>query len=140
MSYASQQHLIDLLGLTEVIQRTDRTNIPPSQIDRTVVDGVLADADGLIDSYVASRYAVPLASVPPVLVRLAKVIAGYFLMGAAASESLRQDYEDALRTLRDIADGRMSLDVGPLSPPAAGDGVLIAPGERLMSRDTLRDW
>jgi phage gp36-like protein len=140
MPYASQQHLIDLLGVTEVIQRTDRTNIPPSQIDAAVVAGALADADGLIDSYVGRRYAMPLAVVPPVLVRLAKVLAGYFLMGGAAGDSLRRDYEDALRTLRDIADGRMTLDVGADPAPATGDAVEMIDGVRLFSSDTLRGF
>ncbi|KQQ85847.1 hypothetical protein ASF65_04740 [Aureimonas sp. Leaf324] len=79
MSYASLQDLIDRFGDRELIQLTDRTNRPASVIDQTVVGRALADADALIDGYVGKVHALPLAAVPPALVKTAADIARFYL-------------------------------------------------------------
>ena len=57
MTYALQQDLIDRFGESELIQLTDRTNVPPTDVDDVVVGRALADADGTIDGYIGKKYA-----------------------------------------------------------------------------------
>jgi len=74
------------------------------------VDNALADADAEIDSYLGVRYSVPVSPVSASILRIACVIARYRLLGDAAGEAARRDYEDARAYLRDIAAGRSQLE------------------------------
>ncbi|MBE0529533.1 MAG: DUF1320 domain-containing protein [Rhodospirillales bacterium] len=141
MPYATQQDLIDRYGEDELIALTDRANPPAGAIDAAVVARALADADSLIDGYVGSRYALPLAEVPPLLTQIACAVARYRLAKDGPTENLTKDHDTALRTLRDIADGRLALPVGETETPApASVGVAIAGPGRVFSADTLKDF
>jgi phage gp36-like protein len=107
MPYATQADLETRFGVDELTQLTDRTGagVP----DAGIVARALSDADAEIDGYLASRYALPLATIPPVLVRIACDIARYRLWEARASEEVRIRYEDARRALESIAKGVISL-------------------------------
>ncbi|TIX53018.1 MAG: DUF1320 domain-containing protein, partial [Mesorhizobium sp.] len=86
MTYAVRQDLVDRFGATELMQLTDRTNVPPSMIDDVVVGRALADADGVIDGYIGKQFKLPLSVVPPVLVKVASDLARYYLHGEAADK------------------------------------------------------
>lgn len=96
------------------------------------VDQALADASAEIDSYLAARFAVPLAPVPTVLTRVCCDIAIYRLFEAARDEDVkdaRRRYDDAIKWLTGVADGDLTLDA-PEKPPAAdgtggGDGAAV---------------
>lgn len=124
MPYATQDDLIQRFGHEELIQLTDRALI--GQIDRATVGAALGDADAAIEGYLAARYAVPVTPIPALLRRLACDMARFFLHGNAAPEPVRQAYEDALRVMKDLADGRAVL-VGAL-PAAAGSIPAASPG------------
>lgn len=123
MTYATKQDLISRFGETELIQRTDRTNMPPTTIDDAVVANALGDASSAIDGYLAARYTLPLASVPPRLVKVAADMARYFLHGEAASDSVRAAYDDAIAWLRDVSKGVVQLGL-----TATGDAVTAPSG------------
>jgi phage gp36-like protein len=74
------------------------------------VDNALADADAEIDSYLGVRYSVPVSPVSARILQIACVIARYRLLGDAATDVARRDYEDARAYLRDIAAGRAQLE------------------------------
>jgi len=126
MSYATQQDLIDRFGETEIVQLSDRADQPAGAIDAAIVAKALADADELIDGYLAGRYAVPVAApVPAILIAIASDIARYRLHVHEPPELVRKNYEDALRRLKDIADGTLVLqvagaEVAETRPPGAG--------------------
>jgi phage gp36-like protein len=108
VTYATQQDLIDRFGEDELIQLTDR-DIPPSgEIDATAVARALADTDGRIDGFLASRYPLPLSSVPAEINRLACDIARYFLARLPTDE-MRKRYDDATAWLTNVAKGQFSL-------------------------------
>ncbi len=107
--YAVKQDMIDRFGNQEIVQLTDRAVPPAGTIDDTVLGKSLDDADGVIDSHLASRYPLPLASVPKILKRYACDIARYFLYEDSAGEAVRRAFEDALKFLRSVADGTVSL-------------------------------
>ena len=110
MTYATRTDLEARYGAEEIAQRE-------SMLPFGAVDRALADADAEIDSYVSSRYTVPLSPVPQVIPRLACAIARYHLLGDAATETARNDYTDARAWLRDLHAGKALLE-GPT--PLAG--------------------
>lgn len=124
--YATAQDLESRLGgVDELAALADRNG--DGLADAALVARALADADAEIDSYLAGRYALPLAVVPPVLSRLACDVAVYRLASEAGSgltEERRTRYEDAVAWLRRAADGQVSLGL-PETPPQASP---LAPG------------
>ncbi|SEH22535.1 DUF1320 domain-containing protein [Rhizobium sp. NFR12] len=143
MPYATQQDLIDRFGEEELIQLTDRTNIPVSTIDATPIDRALTDAAALIDGYLAKFYRVPLASVPPILVKMACDIARYYLHGRSADKDdpVSRAYREATRWLENVSKGQVTLEIEGVSAPQAGGGSVkaSAPG-RVFTRDSLRHF
>jgi phage gp36-like protein len=117
-------------------------------IDTSAVDRILADASGLIDSYLAQRYTLPLTVVPDIIKRLSIDIAVYWLAidgGGAATDDKRQRYEDAVDWLKMVANGKID-PIGPLSSTVDDDnsdgvlsshGVLVSSNPRLFSRATM---
>lgn len=141
MPYATQQDLVDRFGEDELIQLTDRADPPANAIDAVAVARALTDADALIDGYLGSRYALPLAEVPPLLVGIACDLARYQLYPVAPIEAVATKRDQAVATLRDIASGKIALPVGEAETPApASAGVQIAGPGRVFSADTLKDF
>ncbi|HSI41768.1 MAG TPA: DUF1320 domain-containing protein [Xanthobacteraceae bacterium] len=141
MSYATQQDLVDRFGSAELIQLTDRTNIPPTTIDTVVVDRSLADADALIDGYVGKVYQLPLSPAPAVLTRYAADIARYFLHGKRAEKDgpIERAHREALAWLKDVSRGLVQLDVGGAPVEQTGGGAIRATEpNRVFTRDSLR--
>lgn len=120
MTYATQSDMTDRFGAVELAQLTDRVN--GTVVDTTVLGRALTDADAEIDGYVATRYALPLASTPVVVLRLACDIARYRLYDDAAPNQVRQRYEDAVSLLKKIASGDVQLAGSTLLAPAVGTG------------------
>lgn len=138
MAYATLQDLITRFSERRLIQLTDRLDPPAEAVDVTVVAEALTHADDLIDGYVRGTYALPFAVVPPILNGLACDIA-WFRLFQEPTEEARKRYEDALRSLRDIAAGKIKLPVeGGAEAPSRPD-VIVRQGEaRQFSRSSLR--
>ncbi|MES2948669.1 MAG: DUF1320 domain-containing protein [Pseudomonadota bacterium] len=117
MTYATLAEMITRFGEPELVQRTDRAE--GVTIDTVVLGKKLADADAEIDSYLAVRYALPLASTPVLLVSLAADIARYRLYDDGVPETVRQRYEDAVSLLKRMASGDVIL-VGHAAAAVAG--------------------
>ncbi len=107
MGYATQQDMVDRYAEAELIQLTDRSNT--GAINTTVLGQALADADALIDGYLAGRYALPLSTVPVALKRYACDITRYLLHDNAATEEVRSRYEDAKKFLELVSKGSIAL-------------------------------
>jgi phage gp36-like protein len=125
MTYATQQDLTDRFGAVEIAQLSDRTN--GAVVDAVVVGRALSDADAEIDAYLATRYQLPLASVPPVLARMAADVARYRLYDDKAVESVRVRYQDAVSLLKRMARGEVQLPAAlPLAATTSGAGNAVA--------------
>lgn len=114
-----------------------------TELDDLLADGndfakVEAGAASLIDGYLASRYTLPLASVPELLKAWALDITRFRLWDEQAPEEVRRRYEDALAQLRDLAAGRIALPPGadgaPTTPAIDFDGYAA---DRVFTADTL---
>ena len=140
MGYATLQDMLDRFGETELAQLSDRTGTGTA-IDQMVVDAKLADADGEIDAYLAQRYTLPLASVPPVLKRIATDLARYHLYDDRATEQVTKRYTDAIAFLKDVAKGLAGIGVDPGgTAPAASTAPEFTANDPVFNRDTLKDF
>ena len=141
MTYATQADLTDRFGAVELAQLTDRTN--GVVIDATVLGRALADADAEIDSYLATRYSLPLASTPVVLVRMAADIARYRLYDDRVTDAVRQRYGDAVSLLKRMASGEVQLagsTVLAAATTGAGNAVAVIAPERVFSATALQNY
>lgn len=132
MAYATLDQLVSLFGAEEIRTLSDRQGT--GILDETLVRDALARASSEVDSYLADRYATPLAEdtpVPPVVASVTGDIARYRLTGGDVRDTdpIRERYVKALNWLRDVADGRASV---PGLPPAAdgGGAVVLEAGGR----------
>ena len=124
MTYATQTDLVQRFGATEIAQLTDPA--AGATIDATVVARALGDADAQIDLSLTKRYALPLATVPAVLVRIAADIARYQLWSDRASAEVRARYKDATALLDRIASGDVLLGGAAALTPATDAGAAVS--------------
>lgn len=139
MTYATQQNMIDRFGQQELIELTDRSAL--GVIDVTVLGQALADANTEIDSYLASVCTLPLATVPPRLIKIAADIARYELYGTRCTDQVRQRYQDAIAFLKLVVSGAASLGLDTLNQPVAEvGGVGMTPKAPVFNGDNLGDY
>lgn len=115
--YATRQDMIDRFGGEEIRQLTDKSTPRTGLINDTVLNRALADADGDINAALRRRYALPLATIPLELVRVACNLARYYLYDDHAGDEVTRRFNDEKKFLAQIADGTMTLGVD-----AAGAG------------------
>ncbi len=124
MTYASQADLIDRFGETELAQRTNR--VDGLTIDTVVLARALGDADAEIDGYLATRYQLPLASTPVVLVRLAADLARYRLYDDGVPATVLQRYLDGVAVLKLMASGAVQVAGSALLAVSVTRGNAVA--------------
>lgn len=138
MSYITLDQLTDRYGERLLVQITDRAAPPVGSVDTAVVNRALADTDAVIDGYLAGRYALPLAEVPPLLTDLGQAIAIYKLHMFEPDPKIAQDYKDALASLDRIAKGVIRLPVTGIEPESSGaSGVVTIDREREFTPENL---
>lgn len=120
MTYAVQSDMVDRFGQTEIAQLTDRVN--GTAIDTVVLGKALADADDLINSYLATRYTLPLSSTPKIIVRAASDIARFYLYEDRVTEAVKARYDDTVKYLKSVADGLVTLGLDAANQVATGAG------------------
>lgn len=140
MPYATLDDLIERASEAEIRQIADRDR--DGAIDPDVVESALIDADNLINGYVATKYAMPLPSVPDLVRTWATIIARYELHHNGAPDHVVRDYNNALAALKDVAAGTATLPVAPgESAPAAVSGtVMAAHPPQVFTADRLQGW
>lgn len=126
MTYATQANLEARFG-AEVAQFIAANAASVAQ--------ALADADAIIDGYIAGRYSLPLASVPAILTQYACDIARYRLYSDAASDVVQSRHKDAIAFLTRLSSGQISLGVS--EPAPTGGGVSYSAPGRVFDADTL---
>ncbi|MDT7533734.1 DUF1320 domain-containing protein [Sphingobium sp. SA2] len=138
MSYATQAMLEKRVGERTLVQLTDRGELPTGQIDASLITQALANTDAVINGYVGNRYRLPLDPAPDLVTDLALSIALYKLHVYAPDQKVKDDYDQALRTLRDISSGAVKLDVAGVEPTASGSsGVQYIDRERPLTPESL---
>lgn len=139
MPYATRQDILDREGADALYAAADRDR--DGQVDVVAVDRKIGDASAEMDTFLSLRFSLPLAVVPPVLVRLCVDITLYrlSLSADALTKELRQRYEDAVSLLKKMADGTVGLGI-PQNPTVPSDGevkggeILVSSQPRLFTR------
>ena len=141
MPYCTQQQLIDRYGAQMVIDLSDRQTPPANVIDATVVARAIADTGAMIDGYLASRYTLPLAAIPDLLTDLAQQIAIYKLHAQMVGDKIRDDYDAAVKMLREIGSGAVRIPASGIEPAASGaQGVRTNDRERPFSSENMKGF
>ncbi|MDR6952674.1 phage gp36-like protein [Ancylobacter sp. 3268] len=117
-------------------------------IDEDLLAKELVYADGVIDGYVRSRYPRIFVVVPEVLAGIAHDIARWRLRPKGGQQSamnadVTKQYDTAMAMLRDIASGKLTLDVdGDGAQPEAGTAAETVSGAMPASRmsSALEGW
>lgn len=138
MSYTTLADLTARFGDRMIVALTDRGEMATGAIDTTVTDKAIAEADAVIDGYLAARYALPVSPVPALLGDIALAIVIWKLHLGAPDPKIEADYKDALRSLRDIAAGVITLTIAGVD--AAGKtatGVQVTDRDRPFTADNL---
>lgn len=139
MSYATAQNLIDEYGADEMRQLTDDAGT--GQIDMAALENALVDADVEINSHIAGRCQLPLATVPPLLTRIAKALARYQLYGDRIIPAVQTHRDNAVALLKGISRGDVSLGLDALNQPVPeSGGVAYRAAARVFDADGLVDY
>lgn len=134
--YCSINDMVSRFDLNELIQLTDSSGT--GTVDTDVVDAAIKDASDTIDSYVGSRYPLPLAVVPSGLTRICANIARYNLYDNSVTEVVKNNYTDAIKFLTAVAKGdiRLGLSVDEAQPQTDSLIVMESGGSVFNRKDS----
>ncbi len=122
MSYCTLTDIQNVITAASVIQLTDDEGL--GSVNQGRVDAAISAADELINGFLRSRYTLPLASTPPVVLDLSRDIAIYKLydrrFAADMPDSIKAKYDNAIKLLGMIQKGTISLGVEDTNEPAEG--------------------
>jgi phage gp36-like protein len=146
MAYATVADLIAAYGTQEVIALTDRDERENAEdtagtVDSTVALEALERASSEADTYIAVRYALPLASAPQALAAVVCDIARYRLSGGETTETtpIADRYKAAVTWLKDVAAGRAVLPGVPTGAALGEGGVEFSIGRRVFARSAVQE-
>jgi phage gp36-like protein len=124
--YCTQQDIIDRYGESELIVAAD--NDGDGEADENIVAKALEDASEEIDTFLAIRYTLPLNPAPAILKRLCVDMALYHMsMPPAITEEKRKRYDDAIKLLTKISEGKVTLGAqDPVEATSSGGAFFQA--------------
>jgi phage gp36-like protein len=140
MAYCTEDDLLQMISASELAALTTESGDEP---DVEVVNGAISKAEGEIDSYVGSRYAVPLSPAPAQVQALAVDLALYHLYArrSIVPPVRKEKYAAAVVWLRQVAAGEAVLAVAAATAPEMSrEAPDIDAKTRCFSRCTLGEW
>ena len=142
MAYCTQTDIEKLISPGELAALTTEGGPTP---DATVIAECIAAADGEIDGYLGTKFAVPLSPVPDRVKSLSVDIALYRLYIRRplmeAPKDRRRAYEDAIAFLKAVVAGTATIGASATAPPAVSSEVHgFGYAERIFSRDKLKGF
>jgi phage gp36-like protein len=140
MAYCTQDDILEQIDEDDLIGLTDDDDA--GEVDDDKVTRAIADADAEIDSYCGTRYDLPFSPVPVMVRKLSVDIAIYNLYARrrGAPDDRRQRYDNAVRILRDISRGLISLGAdGPSVDDDAGPEATTTKSDRIFSTGRTSD-
>lgn len=140
MTYCTRADLEKRYSNKEVSDLLDRNN--DGQDDAGAFAEREADAAGIINSYIATQYALPLPVVPALIKFAACSITRYLLWDDNRPQSVSEDYDETIKQLEQVRDDALKLtdNAGNILPPPATNtsgGVDYFAEERVFTRDSL---
>jgi phage gp36-like protein len=138
--YATYQDMVDTYGVPELAALTAATSAVSGQPDQARIEKVLSRSSSEADSYIRSRYPVPLTTVPDVLTDKVCELTRYYL-DRQPTESITDRWKAALAWLRDVRDGKIVLfdETNQVSAPES-DMVTVAGSEPTFTTERLTGY
>jgi phage gp36-like protein len=123
MAYATQTDLEKKIEPARLVQLTDDNN--DGVADTAPIAEAIAAAGSIIDSYLATRYTVPVSPVPDLVRTMAADLAIYLLFSRRdqTNDARTAAYKDALTLLGRIASGTATIGAPESSVPDQGGPV-----------------
>ena len=122
--YCSASDLYPSLVSETVVAQITNDDASATTVETAVLATLIGDAEAEVDGYLGYRYALPLSSVPHLVTRLSARITRFRLYTSRpgeAEEWLTSDYDNAVKMLEAIRDGKVSLGLTEAGEdPAAG--------------------
>ena len=118
-------------------------DVDSSAVNAAAVTRALEEASAEIDTHISSRYPIPVHPTPPILRKLCVDIGVYNVAFGYSrrTDEMRLRYDDAIKMLIRIADGRAGLGLAsPVSTadPDGGTNSGPAPGTGVMTFGSIR--
>jgi phage gp36-like protein len=136
MPYCDYEDVEARLGRQDLLALADHDQ--DGAPDSAVVTQAIASAQAIIDSYLGTKFSVPVSPVPEVLRMRAVSLAVYFLkLGRdSVTDDARRQYEDDVSWLREVVAGSVSLGVDPAPAQSAqAPAVRYETQKRIFGRD-----
>lgn len=137
--YATLDDLIERAGLKSIQDTADRDKdgVP----DPDVIASALATAEAEINGYVATKYTLPFVEVPALVKNWTVSLAIFYLYRSKRTELVKEDYDNAISQLQDVAAGKITLPQASGETPALSSGTYLisAPPPRF-GRHTMRGF
>lgn len=121
-------------GERELIQLTDTEAPYQDAINMDKLNAAMQEANSEIDAYIGSRYALPLAVMPPFLVNIGCNLARFYAVTGDLSENdpIKTRYDASIKTLTKISKGELTLGGAPAGDskpvPTASNNVMFSVG------------
>lgn len=107
--YGTSAQFIEAFGEPETVMLTNLDTPMATVINPVPLNRDLIDAAAVIDSYLGRRYLLPLTVTPQILIPYSLDIARYRLDRIRDREDVRKRYEDAIKWLESVRDGKCFL-------------------------------
>jgi phage gp36-like protein len=136
LAYVTAAETIELYGEDYILSSVDRDKDGGADLD--ALNSALTKASNVIDSYLGSRYDVPISPTPEILKQYTIDIGLYYASpDLALTEEKRRRYEDAIAWLKLAAKGDVSLGIA--DPPAdlQPHNVEFVSDDRLFTRSKM---
>lgn len=139
MTYASTTDLSNRFGNDELMDIA--ANETGDALNDTRITSALEDADAEINTYLSTRYSLPLTSAPSVLVGVACDIARYRLYANQTTDEVTERYNSRIAWLKSISKGDAALGLTEQSQTQQGSlAIDQTSNPRVFTADTLRDF
>lgn len=126
MPYLTPAKMSELFGAQEMLELSQLYDPDAISIDEPRVQANIDSAEAEVNSYLSIRYALPLTSVPLVLTEKTADIARYKLDSIRPRDDVRQRYEDAIKWLRLVCDGKIDLGLDDSGEEVAADAPVAS--------------
>jgi phage gp36-like protein len=147
VTYITQTDLLKRIDEATLIQLTDDADT--GEINAEVVTEAILDAEGIFESYVRTRYSLPVPTTPLVKKSCLNIVT-YTLFQRRATfaegvlEVKEKAYKETMALLKDIAAGKAALDIPAaeetIENPKTSDKILTNAAKSKFSDNALKGF
>jgi phage gp36-like protein len=138
MAYSQLADIQERIPEDILLQLTDDDDTV--SVDEAKVNAAITRADSEIDAWCSGRYAVPFATVPPIIAELSADLATYYLYSRRQEiipEARSERYRANQALLKAISAGQVQLP-GAASAKTGSTRIEVTSNDRLFNRGSLK--